>query len=377
MSQWGQQNWGQQGGRAVPPQRWAAAQPQWSASAQQWGAPRQQWAPPVAQQPWGTQAQTYRPQQQVSRGRGAASAIRVILFVLGAIVAGIVLVGLFSETDDLPTVEAPPAEYQNESYQVPAPDLSPPDLPVPDTYEEASEWLTDNAVYDQSVAEPVRCDAAPIDLTSASDAQLEAHFNELTGCLMRVFAPALESAGFEAVRPSVTVYSSPIQTKCGTMDTQNAAYCGGDQQVYYATDLPDIIPANLQRVDYVVESIIAHEFGHAIQARTGMLISESAWEGRSDESDALSLSRRLEVQADCFAGEFIDSVGYSVGVDEAGSQEISELFYAIGDDQLSGDPTIEGNHGHGDSRQLWFTRGTQNTSLGTCNTFVAAEDEVA
>ncbi|WIY82270.1 neutral zinc metallopeptidase [Propionimicrobium sp. PCR01-08-3] len=409
MSQWGQQNQGnrpntgfgpsnQWGAPRQPAQQWAPA-PQWSppsnrpqqwSPGQQWGAPRPQagWAPPAGPA-WtpnnaGWQATQQRPPANFGYNMGVpggpaprkrgSSVLKLVLFVIGGFVLAMVAFSVFSQTDD--PVQNPPAEYQNEDYQVPEVDTSPPEIPMPETYSEAQEWLTTNSIYDQGVAVPVRCEATPIDLMNASQAELENHLNEFTGCLMRVFGPTLEQAGYQAVRPSVTIYTTSVNTKCGEMPMQNAAYCAADQQVYYAADLPEIVPADLQGVNYVVESVIAHEFGHAIQARTGILISEVAWEQNSDEATANNFSRRLEVQADCFAGEFIQSVGYSVGVDDTSAQELSELFYSIGDDVLTGDPNYDGNHGHGDTRQAWFMAGYQNSLLSSCNTFTVGDAEV-
>lgn len=298
--------------------------------------------------------------------------MRAIVIVIGAIFLGMVVVSMLTEQGPGgPSPQTPPGEYQNESYQVPPIDTNPPELPMPQTYGEATAWMVDNAIYSSDVAVPVRCDAAPIDLSNASLSTLQDHMNELTACLMRVFGPAVEQAGYVTVRPSVTIYTREVQTRCGSMPRQNASYCAADQQIYYAADLPDIIPSRLQDSPYVVESVIAHEFGHAIQGRTGILISEAAWEQNSGEADANEFSRRLEVQADCWSGQFINSVKMSVGLDDNDVQQLSLLFYSIGDDQLSGDPNIEGNHGHGDSRRDWFLEGTVTTSMGACNTFDA------
>lgn len=301
--------------------------------------------------------------------------MRMLLFAIGAIIVGMFVVSMLSETND-PPPQAPPGEYQNEDYQVPPINQNPPELPMPQTYSEATEWMVNNPVYNSSVAVPVRCEALPIDLLNSSDAQLKAHFDDLTACMMRVFDPPLSDAGYIAVRPSVTVYTSPVETRCGTMPRANAAYCAADQQVYYSTELPAIVPAELRGTNFVVESVIAHEFAHAIQARTGILISEAAWEQNSNESDANALSRRLEVQADCWSGQFMHSVGQSVGIDEAALDDLSLLFYSIGDDVLTGDPNIDGNHGRGDSRRAWFLEGTNTTSMGACNTFAVPAETV-
>lgn len=306
--------------------------------------------------------------------RGGMSPLKLIILLIGGVLVAMVLISLLSDADN--PVNTPPADYQNENYQVPRVDTNPPELPMPQTYGEATQWLTSSPIYSSQIAVPVRCEANPIDLQNASNAALQEHFNELTGCLMRVFGPPIEQAGYVPVRPSVTIYTSPVSTRCGQMKMNNAAYCAADQQVYYASDLPRIVPTELRGVNYVVESVIAHEFAHAIQARTGILISEAAWEQQSEEAIANNFSRRLEVQADCWAGQFIHSVGYSVGIDEQSMQQLSLLFHSIGDDELTGDPNVEGNHGHGATRQQWFLAGTTSTSMGACNSFTVPDDQV-
>lgn len=403
MSQWGQNqgnrpNAGygassQWGAPNTPPQQWTPAG-QWGQQPPGWAPPQgqQPWAPPGAQRPaWSpNNAGWQAPQQQrpvtgygsnlgvpgaqPPKRRGGSNILKLVLFVIGGFIVAMGAFSLFSNTDD-PVVN-PPGEYENENYQVPQVDQNPPEIPIPETYTEATQWLTENPIYDVNVAVPVRCEATPINLAQASRSELQTHLNELTGCLMRVFGPALEDAGYIPVRPSVTIYTSTVNTKCGTMPMQNAAYCSADQQVYYAADLPSIVPPDLQGVNYVVESVIAHEFAHAIQGRTGILISEAAWEQRSDDATANSLSRRLEVQADCWAGQFIESVGQSVGIDQNGGQELSDLFYSIGDDVLSGDPNYDGNHGRGQTRQNWFMEGYGTTLMGSCNTFEVGDDQV-
>lgn len=263
--------------------------------------------------------------------------------------------------------------YLNDNYQVPAVSANPPALPEPQTYSEARQWITANKIYQQTVAKPVRCEMTDIDLSTASRAQLQAHLNELTGCLMRVWGPTLQDAGFIPVRPSVTIYSGSVTTKCGKLPSENAVYCGADQQIYYAANLPNLVPASLANSKFITESIIAHEFGHAIQARTGILISEQALEDQqSTKAAKYNLSRRTELQADCFAGEFVSSIAQSTGMNSTDLGNIGKLFYSFGDDQLTGDPTYVGNHGRGANRQAWMRAGMSNAVLTTCNTFTAS-----
>ena len=53
------------------------------------------------------------------------------------------------------------------------------------------------------------------------------------------------------------------------------------------------------------------------------------------------------------------------------SDGILAIYVAIGDDTLSGDPKVLGNHGLARSRKYWGTTGLLTSAVGKCNTFVA------
>ena len=178
-------------------------------------------------------------------------------------------------------------------------------------------------------------------------------------------------------RPPLIIYSSPVSSACGKLTTMNAAYCGSDQKIYYATDLPKSIPSDLRSSRFVVELIVAHEFGHAVQARTAILSAGHGLEDvASDDAAKREWSRRLELQADCFAGLFIHSVAKSAGMTQQDLDNIAALMIAFGDDSLNRNATADGSHGMGASRKYWAQLGLASTSLGVCNTFAAPSDEV-
>jgi hypothetical protein len=260
--------------------------------------------------------------------------------------------------------------YQNEDYQVPPPDRSPPPIPVPTTYTEAEQWLTESRFYQQSVPVPVRCTSQPIDVASASDDQLASHFNGLMECLVRVWEPPVAAGGFTIVRPSVTIYGDQITTRCGTSEV-NAFYCSADQQVYFSNLLPRAVP--IVRTDkWAADVVMAHEFGHALQGRTGLLVSAHAFAQNADtKAQSNQILRRLETQADCFSGMFMRSVSRSLGVQQSDLAGIEDTYVAVGDDTLTGDTAVDGNHGLATTRRYWGTTGLGSSEVGACNTFTA------
>lgn len=302
------------------------------------------------------------PPMPAPRRRNPLRLLLLVIIILGLVtLVGLVITGLTAESSNV--------AYQNENYQVPPPDTNPPPIPIPETYEQAEQWITQSRFYSQTAPVPVRCNSQPIDVTTASDAQLKAHFEGLVECLVRVWEPPVTNAGFIIVRPTVTIYGEELTTKCGKSGV-NAFYCTADQQVYYSNLLPQALSA-VTRNKWTADVVMAHEFGHALQARTGILVSAHALgQNSGDEATALQYTRRLETQADCFSGMFIRAVSQSMGVQQQDLSGILDIYAAIGDDRLSGRPDIVGNHGLARSRQYWGTMGLSTSNVGECNTFV-------
>lgn len=392
------QPWGGQQGQWPPQQNWNSQQTPWPAPSSQnpyaqpaqvayqgvgYGQPSypQQAGFPVQQQGFPVQQQGYGQ----PGGFGQRPRRNPVLAFLGGLafilIAGFFVIALVNylgpdtSTPDNPTQPSNEPTY-GQSANVPRPDPSPPALPSPETYGEATTWLKNNAVYAKSVPVPTACRLDKIDVSSASKSQLETHLNKLTACLWLVWNPPLEAADFTLPRPTVTVYGSAVTTACGDADDHNAFYCSADQQIYYAQDVYEILPRALRNQPFVAESVLAHEFGHAIQARTGILISEGAWAQKSSESKAAEYSRRTETQADCMGGLFFHAVRDASGMSQTDLKNITVLAKAIGDDTLSGDPSIVGDHGLAASRVYWWSLGLDGSKVGTCNTYVAATDKV-
>ncbi|MFP5417492.1 MAG: neutral zinc metallopeptidase [Actinomycetes bacterium] len=368
-----QQPWG----APPPPRRGAPPRPTWAAPPT-WGPPGQ----------WPAARQWPAPRPPRRRSSGLGNAVRVVVAVVAIIMIASAVKGFLeraSESSSRPEQPAPAprvpgdptTSYVNEDYTPPPVDRNPPPVPGPRTMDAAGRLVTGNPLYDQSVPVPTNCAMAQVAVNSASPAQKQAHFNDLMGCLMTVFAEPVEAAGFTMPRPPVTVYARPIKTACGDFSEVNAAYCTGDQRIYYADNLLRAFPPAVANANYAAEMILAHEFGHAIQARTAILISEKYLEqdARTEEA-ALDLSRRTEVQADCLAGQYVRSVAQSQGLGSGDLDRLAGLVYNLGDDVLSGRAGYSGGHGTGEARQYWFDRGSGSDAIAACNSFTVGSDLV-
>jgi predicted metalloprotease len=249
-------------------------------------------------------------------------------------------------------------------------DLNPPELPRPTTEAERTAYLETNALYDQTLQE-IDCPVEMIDWTTASAEAVDDLLTVIEGCIMRVWSPALEAAGWVLPRPGVTVYTTDITTACGTAMRRNAFYCSVDQQIYYSYDYPDIVDPNGRTLLINAVDLMAHEFGHHIQGRTGILRAERYRENTAEtQEEANEYSRRTEVQADCFSGIFNRAIAASVGYTEADWASIRATL------DIQGDNGPGGDHGQSATRIAWMERGASGLNVSQCNSYIAPSSEV-
>ncbi len=269
--------------------------------------------------------------------------------------------------------------YQNEDYKVPPSSETPPAVPIPDTEAEANEWLTNNGLYKIDMAAPIKC-TTTFESGTLSDSDREKQIDDYMECLTRAWGPALEAAGYTAYRPKVTVFSGEVQTECGTSKSQNAFYCAMDQELYLAQDIAEVMTSKNRDARLLFAWIMAHEYGHAVQGRSGLFGASTLLSHESSKSQALEYYRRAETQADCFAGVVVNSLSKDLAISDEERSGLGDLSFEIGDDQLSerlGKPLEgPGDHGTGANRRTWTERGLGTQQIGTCNTFTAPASEV-
>jgi len=252
------------------------------------------------------------------------------------------------------------------------PDYDPPPLPNPANRDEAHAWLERNALYGPSLV-PIGCaierlaDSGPPDLEV-----VDAHLDATMDCLMAVWVAPVQEAGFVLPRPPVLSYDQPITTACGTspsMDRAAAFYCPADQRIFYAVDRS--VPL-FSGTSLTVDSTLAHELGHALQGRSGILLAEWALVQTVDEAAGLELSRRTELQADCLGGLALNALAAATGLTDLERDQLREDNYSRGDR-----PGYPRTHGAPESGLRWISQGLGSAEVGGCNTFVVAPEDVA
>ena len=171
--------------------------------------------------------------------------------------------------------------------------------------------------------------------------------------------------------PRLVLFRTATTSGCGVATSDvGPHYCSADATIYldetFFTELQQRFKA--QGGDVAEAYVIAHEVGHHVQNELGIM-DQVQQQGNSN-----SLSIKLELQADCFAGIWANSVSH-LGVFQPGEiNEAIDAASAVGDDRIQ--QSVQGQitpetwtHGSSAQRVQWFTTGYESGNPESCNTF--------
>jgi predicted metalloprotease len=157
---------------------------------------------------------------------------------------------------------------------------------------------------------------------------------------------------------NVVAFDKPMSTPCGPADPEEEAafYCVIDQKIYYSVPFRYLIEERIGDFAWIV--IIAHEWGHHIQAQLGFEL------GLSPDRGGQNPPIVYEQQADCLAG------AYAVDAELVGWLDPGDIDEALRMTELSGDPPGTAwddprAHGTGEERIDAFLQGYSG-GIGTC-----------
>ncbi|WP_336084874.1 neutral zinc metallopeptidase [Nocardia sp. SSK8] len=219
---------------------------------------------------------------------------------------------------------------------------------------------------------PASCDYSPWG-TQVDKAR--AFFESAATCLEAAWKPVMakNNLPFESPTLSITATTAGITTPCtGSTSNFAAFYCAANKTIYMPISQ---LQTEMFKDNWVVYlSVFAHEYGHHIQAQSGILRKANSERvdvgARSDKG--LELSRRVELQANCFDGMFIAS---SKG---GNSLTASQVTLATKDSYGRGDSAGDmRDHGTSEHGGQWFEAGLNNNLTAQCNTFIAAASDVS
>ncbi|NYE73060.1 neutral zinc metallopeptidase [Microlunatus parietis] len=367
-----------------PPGWPAAGRPAWGPPAEPAagaGGPGARYPPPLPPPP---------PEPPRRGGLIAALVIAIFVLLIGTIV---VTSGVISAIRDVagdlgqvptasprprPTLTKPtPTRPTPEQPQTSRPEPTPAPSRPTSTPKGPDTGLIKNALYDLELERgdgdcdiEVRRPKPPL-----KDSRLKPYLEDVVDCMVKLYRKPLDKIGFDLSTPKIKTYGGTVRSPCGRLDQNGspAYYCSADKTIYWPETSDDDREAyTFARLGYV--GLLAHEFGHHLQAEAGMFREYSyAW-AEASNAKQLELSRRLELQAQCFEGVFLSYASDSIDFSADDLYEIREWHSYTGDE----DPPESRIADHGTSRAQirWLERGYDSTDFGRCNTWKASTKSV-
>ncbi|MFF0489403.1 neutral zinc metallopeptidase [Nocardia sp. NPDC004068] len=209
----------------------------------------------------------------------------------------------------------------------------------------------------------------------ANVAAAKAFFEAARDCLDQMWRPVLKAANLPFATPnlSVTASAAGISTPC-TGDNANwaAFYCSANQTIYMPLDHVFINENPNDSVIFL--AVFAHEYGHHVQTVAGIM--DKAHRDRYDAGTrtprGLELSRRTELEAQCFGGMFIGSSTFVGTIDRDQMRRTVDDNYGRGD--KAGDSR---DHGSKQNYGDWYAHGVENNRTQKCNTWNSPPNSVS
>jgi uncharacterized protein len=309
------------------------------------------------------------------------------LLVLGLTIALAALAGCYTSSGEIPGLQPPRAQRSTPTAAATA---SPAPVPAPSepastagsstgrTPTRPNKSLAKNSIYAVdlggtrvSCKVKVRSPKPPL-----KDADLGAYGKKLVGCLVKAFAKPLAARGIALSTPKIKAYRGTIKTPCGrfTQPGAPAYYCSASRTIYWPVTGDNGAEAyTYARLGYV--GLVAHEFGHHMQAASGMLREYGQRSYRTkNRSGRYLLSRRLELQAQCFEGIFLAATARSMGLTSNDRYQL-RIWHAYTGDE---DPpkSRKPDHGSSSAQIRWLNRGLDSADFARCNTWTAKKKSV-
>ncbi len=121
-------------------------------------------------------------------------------------------------------------------------------------------------------------------------------------------------------------YNQPPNTPCGVLELNNAYYCPSNHSVYY--DDRFLRKMYRETGDFAAVTVLAHEWGHLVQANLGIMPNSQK-----------IYSIQTELQADCFAGAFAGYLNRKGMLEDYDLDEGGANLFSLGD--LKGTPWFD------------------------------------
>jgi uncharacterized protein len=217
----------------------------------------------------------------------------------------------------------------------------------------AEDYLVRNPLYSFYLAKS-DCSQPPRPIPTNPKGD-QRYLKNLVGCLRSAYGAVLKKAGFRLTTPGVVIYTGTIQTPCGQgLKGYPVFYCGANEMIYSSAGSTAAYGRTLRLGGYW---IMFHEFGHHVQQRMGVLIA-----AYTRNEPQMQISRRIELQADCFMG----MTSISVRSTKLRAQDRAQMT-------TWREAVPDVIHGKSASQLYWVNRGFGTDDFALCSTWRATK----
>lgn len=176
--------------------------------------------------------------------------------------------------------------------------------------------------------------------------------------------------------PRLVLFRDATQSGCGIATTQvGPHYCPTDTTIYLDETFFDILTQlGGSNGDVAQAYVIAHEVGHHVQNVNGTMgrVTDNPSYAQSGDN---SLSVQLELQADCYAGLWANSLKGKGVFDDGEINEAIRAAEAVGDDRVQSKTQGSINpetwtHGSSEDRVKAFNEGYNSGKIEVCTAYI-------
>lgn len=176
-----------------------------------------------------------------------------------------------------------------------------------------------------------------------------------------------ENSGLTFNPPKLVLFRTATSSSCGSATSEvGPHYCSIDKTIYLDETFFDELKNRFgaKGGDVAEAYVISHEVGHHIQNELGII----------DKIRTNEDSVNLELQADCYAGIWANSIKELQVFSPGEINEAMDAAAAVGDDRIQKEVAGQVNpetwtHGSSAMRVKWFETGYNSGSVDSCNTF--------
>jgi hypothetical protein len=182
----------------------------------------------------------------------------------------------------------------------------------------------------------------------------------------------------QAYTPTTLVlFDGATQSACGAASSETGPfYCPVDRKVYLDLGFFAELRTRFGAAgDFAQAYVLAHEVGHHVQQQTGIEAEVRRLQQQAGSQEEVNgLSVRMELQADCLAGVWAQTVYEQGDLDPGDIDEGLRAAASVGDDRIQAGAGMAVNpetwtHGSADQRTEWFRRGYDSGDPSGCDPF--------